>query len=253
MVAAVIAPPVVPDQLETLLRRLLSYSAYWRECRHWSPLRHPRQGLPTWRPCCSACFRVCRGRPGPLRRDWATIVCFSCGTESGHGVGRCPELDETFPIILPGWSAEKVGGNYVMVSPRVEAERRRAENGDWSGEGGGGGSTTWISNALRPPRPRWWWGAVHFLSGWDSGASCGWRWLQKWWCGTCSVSPVLLILRMIVRMCDGMRMVCSWRGWMRCLCVHIHRSSVDLIVSLVTSMNDSYVTEDLSQIRYCTR
>ena len=31
---------------------------------------------------------------------------------------------------------EKVGDSYMMVSPRVAAERRWAENGDWSGEGG---------------------------------------------------------------------------------------------------------------------
>ena len=63
-------------------------------------------------------------RPGPIRRDWATVVCFSCG-KAGHGVGRCPELNETFPFMLPGWAAEKVGGSYVMISPRVAAE-----NGD---------------------------------------------------------------------------------------------------------------------------
>ena len=57
------------------------------------------------------------------------MVCFSCG-KSGHRVGRCPELNETFPFMLPGWMAEKVGGSYVMISPRVDAERRRAENGD---------------------------------------------------------------------------------------------------------------------------
>ena len=29
-----------------------------------------------------------------------------------------------------GWTAEKVGGGYAMISPRVAAERRQAENGD---------------------------------------------------------------------------------------------------------------------------
>ena len=57
-----------------------------------------------------------RARPGPIRRDWATVVCFSCG-KAGHGVGRCPELNETFPFMLPGWTAEKVGGSYVMSHP----------------------------------------------------------------------------------------------------------------------------------------
>ena len=42
------------------------------------------------------------------------MVCVSCA-KVGHGVGRCPELNETFPVMLPGWTAEKVGGNYVML------------------------------------------------------------------------------------------------------------------------------------------
>ena len=71
-----------------------------------------------------------RSRPGPAHRDWTTIVCFvSCG-KPGHGVCRCPEWDETFPYMLPGWSAEKVGANYMMISPRVAAERLRAGNDD---------------------------------------------------------------------------------------------------------------------------
>ena len=44
-------------------------------------------------------------------------------------MGRCPELNETFPFMLPGSTAEKVGRSYVMISPRVAAERRQAENG----------------------------------------------------------------------------------------------------------------------------
>ena len=40
-------------------------------------------------------------RPGPIRRDWATIVCFSC-CNAGHGVGRCLKLNKTFPFMLQG-------------------------------------------------------------------------------------------------------------------------------------------------------
>ena len=45
-----------------------------------------------------------RAQLGPICRDWATVVCFSCG-KAGHGVGQCPELNETFPFMLPGWTA----------------------------------------------------------------------------------------------------------------------------------------------------
>ena len=66
--------------LETLLRNLLSGNL--------APVRQPR--------------------PGPIRRDWNAVVCFSCG-KAGHCATRCPTLDESFPFILPGWTAEKVG------------------------------------------------------------------------------------------------------------------------------------------------
>ena len=60
-------------------------------------------------------------QPGSMRRNWTTVVCFSCG-KAGHGATRCPDLNEAFPLMLPGWRTEKVGGNYVMISPRVAAE-----------------------------------------------------------------------------------------------------------------------------------
>ena len=73
-------------------------------------------------------------------------MCFSCG-KPGHGVGMCPELDETFKYMLPGWSAEKVGANYMMISPHVAAERLRAETATEPGRG----SAARISNERRPP------------------------------------------------------------------------------------------------------
>ena len=69
-----------------------------------------------------------RAQLGPMRWDLATVVCFLYG-KVGHGVGRCPELDETFPFMLLGWTVEKVGSSYVMILPRVAAERCQAENG----------------------------------------------------------------------------------------------------------------------------
>ena len=79
-----------------------------------------------------------RARPGPIRRDWATIVCFSCG-KAGHRVDRCPELNERFPFMLPEWSAEKVGDSYVMILPRVTA-------GDW-----GSAARRWCGASHLPP------------------------------------------------------------------------------------------------------
>ena len=153
MVAAVTIPPAVPDQLETLLRRLLpnkevpvsppkpvptelesllqrllegvqapeahSATQNW-DYRHGDFVTRPVSGMPA---------TASRARPGPIRRDLATVVCFSCG-KVGHGMGRCPELNETFPFMLLGWMAEKVGSSYVMIWPQITAYHRRAENGD---------------------------------------------------------------------------------------------------------------------------
>ena len=87
--------------LETLLRNLLFGNL--------APVRQPR--------------------PGPIRRDWNAVVCFSCG-KAGHSATRCSTLDESFPFMPREWMAEKVAGGYSMISPRVAAERCRAENGD---------------------------------------------------------------------------------------------------------------------------
>ena len=74
-------------------------------------------------------MQALRTPPVPTRKDWTTIVCFSCG-QPGHGVIRSPKLDETFPYMLPGWSAEKVVANYMIISPHVAAERLRVGNAD---------------------------------------------------------------------------------------------------------------------------
>ena len=52
----------------------------------------------------------------PVRRDWATVVCFSCG-KPGHGVSRCPQLDITFPYMLPGWSAAEFHCADLIILP----------------------------------------------------------------------------------------------------------------------------------------
>ena len=64
-----------------------------------------------------------------LRRNWADVKCFSCG-KTGHSANRCPKLDVTFPFILPGWKSEKTPNGYLMISPKMAMDRRRAENED---------------------------------------------------------------------------------------------------------------------------
>ena len=48
-------------------------------------------------------------RQRPIRRDWNGVVCFSCG-KSGHAATLCPNLDESFPFMQPGWRPEKTPG-----------------------------------------------------------------------------------------------------------------------------------------------
>ena len=60
-------------------------------------------------------------RQRPTRQDWTDVVCFSCG--------HCPNLNEAFPFLQPGWRTEKTSGGFAMIPPRVTTDRRRAENG----------------------------------------------------------------------------------------------------------------------------
>ena len=148
VVAAVTAPPVKPGDPEALLRRLLPTAPprpmpaeieillerLLSGRSALTPPPPPQTGITGMETLMQRLLPgtpvpASRSRPGPTRRDWTTIVCLSCG-KPGHGVGRCPELDDIFPYMLPGWSAEKVGANFMMISPRVAAESRRAGNGD---------------------------------------------------------------------------------------------------------------------------
>ena len=71
-------------------------------------------------------------------------------TLGGHSATRCPMLDVTFPFILPGWKAEKTSTGYLMISPKMAMDRRRAENEDWFE---GRGSPLGLVKILTP-RPR---------------------------------------------------------------------------------------------------
>ena len=59
-------------------------------------------------------------QPSTLRQDWSSELAAT----------RRPTLNEAFPFMSPGWKAERAGCGYAMISPRVAAEHRRAENGD---------------------------------------------------------------------------------------------------------------------------
>ena len=154
-VAAVATPQSTPDQMEILFRRLLASAAGLTPVP--APVPEPpaverllqrlvaetkvRQPVPVVASETAGLEALLRSlllgqlapaqqpRPGSFRRDWNDVVCFLCG-KAGHSATRCPTLDDTFPFMLPGWKAEKTPGGYMMISPRVAAERRRAENGD---------------------------------------------------------------------------------------------------------------------------
>ena len=66
-------------------------------------------------------------RQRPTRRDWTDVVCFSCG-KSGHTATRCPNLNEAFPFLQPGWQTEKTPGGFAMIPHQGTMDRRRAEN-----------------------------------------------------------------------------------------------------------------------------
>ena len=128
--AATLAPTPKPEPpaVDQLLQRLMSVT----QARQPAPAAATRSaGLETLLQnlLSGSLTPVRQSRPGPIRRDWNTVVCFSCGNP-GHSANRCPTLDDSFPFMLPGWSAEKVAGGYAMISPRAAAERRRVENGD---------------------------------------------------------------------------------------------------------------------------
>ena len=160
-VAAVTTPQSAPDQLETLFWRLLASTAapapapkpepptVGQLLQHLLPEAQSRQpapaavtgtsGLETLQQnlLSGSLTSALRSRPGSMRRDWTSVVCFSCG-KVGHSTTRCPALDAYFPFMLPGWKAEKEGGGYVMISPRRGGGMEGMEGGgDGDGDGRG--------------------------------------------------------------------------------------------------------------------
>ena len=88
-------------------------------------------------------------RRSAVRRDRNDVGCFSCG-KSGHATNRCPDLDDLFPFMLPGWRADSIPGGCVMISPSEVAKRRRTEK---RRQIRGEGFATRISNNVRPQDP----------------------------------------------------------------------------------------------------
>ena len=68
-------------------------------------------------------------RQRPVRRDWNGVVCFSCG-KSGHDATWCPNLDESFSVYAAGMAGREDSGGFIMIPPQVAMDRRQTENGD---------------------------------------------------------------------------------------------------------------------------
>ena len=47
----------------------------------------------------------------------------------GHTATRCPDFNEAFPFLQPGWRTEKTSGGFMMLPPQGIADRRPTENG----------------------------------------------------------------------------------------------------------------------------
>ena len=103
--APVVDTPV-PPTLEQMLRSVLDGQRRRQ--------RQPQRQLPKQR---------------QVRRDWSDVMYFSCG-KMGHAATRCPDNNESFPFLQPGWQMEETPGSFIMIPPRVAMDRRRAENDD---------------------------------------------------------------------------------------------------------------------------
>ena len=127
---AVPTPAEVPETslMHKLVQLLLSETA---KCKPAPPVPAEPAGLETMLQTYFAEQQPSRqqSRFRPARQSWPEMKCFSCG-KTGHGANRCPTLDVTFPFILPGWKTEKTQTGFLMISPRMATDRRRAENDD---------------------------------------------------------------------------------------------------------------------------
>ena len=136
MVAAVAAPPVGPDGLKALLRRLLPTTPVptplpkpiptelesLLQCLLSgvpapTPTPPPRTGITELE---TLLQHLLPGTPVPATGSRSQKLGYDCVFLMWQmRVGRCPKLNETFPYMLPRWSVEKVGGNYMCNELRV--------------------------------------------------------------------------------------------------------------------------------------
>ena len=128
IVTAVTAPSVGPADLKALLRRL--------------PPTVPAQvpppdgsRKPTFDCVGTAAtphtfgYRNTAATPASGNANTGPAVASGCSS-LGLGYDSVFFLWQIWPYMLLGWSAEKVGDHYVMISPHVAAERLRSGNGD---------------------------------------------------------------------------------------------------------------------------
>ena len=97
-------PKPVPSGLKQLLQRLLTEAQVPQQA---PPAQTGHSDIESLlqRLLPGTLSPTARTQPGPMRRNWTMLVCFSCG-KAGHGATRCPNLDEAFPYMLPRWRVE---------------------------------------------------------------------------------------------------------------------------------------------------
>ena len=68
---------------------------------------------------------------------------------SGHAATRCPNLNDSFPFMQPGWQTEKTPGGFIMIPPQVAMDRRRRK----TAADPRGGPASRVRDHVRPRDP----------------------------------------------------------------------------------------------------
>ena len=76
----------------------------------------------------------------PGRRDWSSVVCFSCGRPD-HAASQCPALDVVFPFLATGMVGGKGGMQFFLSCSHPGCwpsdSGRKTATDPWRGGGGG--------------------------------------------------------------------------------------------------------------------